>query len=50
MVSLNEISSFKKINKKHSVLGNFIVGFLGDALVAFSIFTYMIASMAASLN
>ena len=50
MVSLNEISSFKKINKKHSVVGNFIVGFLADGFVAFSLFTYMIASMAGNMN
>jgi len=50
IIPLNEISSFKKINRKHSVVGNFILGLLLDGLVAFSIFMYMMASMLSQMN
>ena len=50
IIPLNEISSFKKINRQHSVVGNFIVGLLIDGLAAFSIFTYLMASIGAEMN
>lgn len=50
IISFNEISTLEKINKKHSVPGYFLLGFLGDSFLVFCAITYIGASVGAGLR
>lgn len=50
IISFNEISTLEKINKKHSVPGYFLLGFLGDSFLVFCAITYIGASVGGGLQ